>query len=489
MLLDIIDKTTRTYVEMIRTYDYVQYVDEFTGEGSFQINLPVSDVALPYLIRGNYIFFEEGIVGIIEGCKDSQDEDRQIVVTGKLTNHILVYRSILKTERYKGTFPSIAHKLVENHFVQPADSARKIDFVTLSSDVKYNPPGEVISFCDTGTTIRESISTMFLPYNYGFELYPVVKDYDEVQGITHNLEALEFRVLKPVDRTIDNPDGNTPVVFSFQLSNLSRLEYEEDGSAYCSVAIVASEGTGAERKVLEVGDKSKVGIDRIELYIDARDIQSEDEEGNKITEEELLALMQQRGLEKMEAHQVFTSFDGGVIVDGENRYTYGKDFYKGDYVSIIDDNYQRVFNLQITSVTKSISQGVEHFDLGFGLDQVTVGSLIDTSSGTSGGTGGSGGGEAGGTVSVEVESTETVTPGTPASVTNVGSDTDVKLRFAIPQGERGPKGDKGDPGQMGSSNLYAFVIKEDGHLYIEDGSPDAFYINVSGHLIYTTGGN
>ena len=448
MILEIIDKETRFKTEMIRTYDYVQYVDEFIGEGKFQINLPISDVALPYLKRDNYIIFEKGIVGIIKSIKDSQEESMQIVVSGKLTNHILSYRSIMRTERYSGNLSYIARSLVLNHFIEPSDEKRKIDIIKLSSNTDYIPDSNSIKFCDTGNDIRKSIANTFAPYGYGFELYPVLDNFNEQEGILHNLSELEFRVIKPFDRTIGNKEGNTPVVFAFQLSNLSRLEYEEDGNSYCSVAIVASEGTGQDRRVLEVGELDLYGLDRIELYIDARDISSLDEDGNEITEEEFLSLMEQRGLEKLEGHKVFTSFDGNVITSGDNRYTYGVDFYKGDYVSIIDDKFDRVFNLQITSVTKSISQGVEYFDVGFGLDKVTVNKLIDTSTGSSGGggtTSQSGSGVAT-TVTVKVNSVTTGEPGTKASVTNVGDDVNVKLNFVIPQGQTGKTGPAGADG-------------------------------------------
>lgn len=52
----------------------------------------------------------------------------------------------------------------------------------------------------------------------------------------------------------------------------------------------------------------------------------------------------------------------------------------------------------------------------------------------------SGGGGTGGTVSVEVASTTTGDPGTDASVTNSGTNTDVKLNFTIPRGATGATG-------------------------------------------------
>ena len=61
------------------------------------------------------------------------------------------------------------------------------------------------------------------------------------------------------------------------------MEYEEDGRDYNTVAIVASEGEGQDRRVVEVGDLTKTGIDRIELYVDARDLQSGGEPSSKIS--------------------------------------------------------------------------------------------------------------------------------------------------------------------------------------------------------------
>lgn len=383
MKLEIIDKSTRLKVEMIRTYEYAQYTDELVGEGTFKINLPVSDVSIPYLVRGNYIVFEEGIVGIINSVKDLQDDDMQIVVSGKLTNSILSIRSILRTERYSGNLSEISRNLITNNFIEPEDPNRKVSIISLSEDKKYIPTSESITFCDTGNTIRKSIATTFSPHGYGFELYPILDNYDEESGVIHNLSSLEFRVIKPVDRTINNKDGNTPVVFAFQLSNLSRLEYEEDGSSYCSIAVVASDGVGQDRRILEVGTTELSDLDRVELYVDARDIISTDENGQELPEEDIQSLMSQRGLEKLEGHRVFTSFDGSVILSGNNRYVYGEDFYKGDYVSIVDEKFNRVFDLQITSVTKSISQGVEFFDIGFGIDKMSTKKLINTSTGNS----------------------------------------------------------------------------------------------------------
>ncbi|WP_347062494.1 hypothetical protein [Hungatella hathewayi] len=45
--------------------------------------------------------------------------------------------------------------------------------------------------------------------------------------------------------------------------------------------------------------------------------------------------------------------------------------------------------------------------------------------------------------------TITGAPGSPASVTNVGTDQDAVLEFVIPQGSEGPQGIKGETGAAG----------------------------------------
>lgn len=447
MNLEIIDQNDRMRKDMIKTYNFVQYQDDFSGEGNFAIIMPTTEESLQHLVYGNFIFFELGVVGIIKSISDAEDGGTEIKVSGKLTNHVLSFRSFLKTTTYYDTLANNARKMVSDLFIDNIDSARNINFVKLSADDAYIPNSEKVRVQNTGNRLLDVLTEMFLPYGFGYELYPIIADYNETVEQSVNLDKLEFRVLKPIDRTINNTEGNIPVVFSFELSNLKRIEYSEDGSAYHSVAVVASEGTGQGRKTLEVGDVSKVGYERIELYVDARDIQSEDVDGNIIlSDAELEELMRQRGLEKLEEHKKFVSFDGS-IVEGNIKYTYKKDFYKGDYVSIVSKELGKTFNLQIVAVSKSVSNGVEYFDMTFGYDRMKINSMAPKSSGggivaSSGGSGGGGTGEAT-TVTVKVASTTTGLPGSKANVTNSGDDVNVKLNFTIPAGTQGVQGDKG----------------------------------------------
>lgn len=281
MKLEVFDKYTRMRIDLIREYNYVAYTDEFYGEGSFSIKMPTADESLPNLVEGNYILFDEGVVGIIKGLRDTEDSDIEIEVYGFLLNRIMSYRSILYHKRYYGKYTKVIRDITTDLFINPDNPKRKIPYVTLSEEEQYMPEfGKSVTVQKTGKTLLEVSTELGMANDFGVRLHPVLSDYDEQESESGNISAFEIRVIKPVNRTIDNKDGNDAVVFSFDFSNLEQLEYEEDGREYCSMAFVASEGQGEDRTTLEVGDTDAEGIDRIELYVDARDIQSENGGGS-----------------------------------------------------------------------------------------------------------------------------------------------------------------------------------------------------------------
>lgn len=372
MKLEVFDKDTRIRVAIIKTYNYVTYSDGLREQGSFQLIIPTSEESLEHLTIGNYIWFEGEIMGVIKAVTDYEDQDTKITISGYLLNHLLTYRSNLVTHKMYETVGNVARQNFVDLFVLPQDTRRTIPGFTLSSrieDVTKFP--EKSTWQNTGDTFFDCVSNMFDHYGLGFELVPELQNYDENNEWRVNIAYFKFRVLTPHDRTFGNSEGNKPIVFSFDLNNVLWLQYEEDDTGYKTTAVVASEGEAEERKIIEVGDTEISGIDRIELYVDARDIQSDSDPEEPLTEEELEELMQERGLQKLSECVKYITFDGSINADGMS-YVYGTDFYKGDYVSVIDKRTNKKYNIQITQVSKTISEGVEHFDIHFGVDKIDI---------------------------------------------------------------------------------------------------------------------
>ena len=277
MKLEIFEKYTRIRIGMIKKYNYITYTDELTGDGTFEIQMPTVDDSVQYLVEGNYIWFEDDIVGIIRGIQDEESEGTNIKIYGYLLNHFLSFRCFIRTTRYYDKVGNVARLMFDELFVNPEDLKRKISFM----DMKNSDIHDLVKFPDnkriqkTGGDLLETLNDVFKPYGLGFEIYPELSTtYDDEEPIT-SISKMYFRVITPSDRSIGNSENNDPVVFSFDTNNLQRLEYEEDARKYKTTAIVAGEGEGEDRKVIEVGDLTSGGIDRVELYVDARDIQSE----------------------------------------------------------------------------------------------------------------------------------------------------------------------------------------------------------------------
>lgn len=78
------------------------------------------------------------------------------------------------------------------------------------------------------------------------------------------------------------------------------------------------------------------GLNRREMYIDARDLQSDNDSENPLTPEQYLAVLQARGLEKLSENQLIKSFSAKVRLYNAS-YQYGVDFYDGDTITVTDE--------------------------------------------------------------------------------------------------------------------------------------------------------
>ena len=292
MILVVISKETREPVCFIKEYSYCSYTEEYCGRGSFEIHLETNDESLPYLVFGNYVYLDYrnflntdgskiviSVVGIIKTVKNSETSDFEVIVSGYLSNHLLEYRSCLTTYKYTSNISAISSNIIYQLMQNPSDGKRKMfNGINWSYYNHYKTsPTTTIRYQNTGDTVFDCLRELFMPYNYGFFLELPIRTYvaSGNQGI--KIFGVYVHRTQVIDRSIDNTDNNDPVIFSFDLDNVSRLDYESDGREYCSIAVVASEGVGTDRKVLEVGDTEASDVNRIELYVDARDLQSDSE--------------------------------------------------------------------------------------------------------------------------------------------------------------------------------------------------------------------
>ena len=498
MLLEIYDKNTFDRVDIIRTYTFVQYTDYFNDVGVFTVKVPTSEKSLRYLlIEGNYILFEKLgdklVMGVIKYFHKEGVQTPTVEIKGYMLSHILTYRCFKNTYLKNGRVFDVQRDFITKMFINTDDLKRRISMMVLSPT--YDANTEEIRYCQTGSNAAESIREMNEPYRYGFALVPFIAKYNPTTDRDQNLSGMIFEQYVPVDHRVGNTDDNDPVIFDTELNNVENIVYEVDATKAKTLAIVAGQDSGSDRAIVEVGDTDATGFSRIELYVDARDLQkkedntfevsvdnvqgtgsaqaiwnsptvssmqgvhitsanmygtfsvenknttqkavtfyvtpyvgnvayttvalvsgdleagaitnfafdktikasddnleyydsyvifcetstdvvisfggtmdvvSEPEQSYATTDEEYAEMLQERGLEKLGENSLQYAFEATVFTATNNSFVYGEDYKNGDYVTVIDRHLGMAVGVQITGVTKSLTETGEILDLIFG---------------------------------------------------------------------------------------------------------------------------
>lgn len=371
-------------IAVLKDWTYVQYVDKFCDLGTFKVLLQNTEENQMFLDNKKTYFLSFGgeAMGIVNYAnKDSDAEyDNTIELQGQLLNYITDKRVIYKQQLFNGKSSDIAIAATKKCFngIYLSDK-RAIKFIY--SNVTDSSKLSNVKVQQTGGTLFEFIQPLLEQDELGFEILPHIDVDHEIsaQSPLMNVSEWYFNILQGVDRT----SGDGAVMFAHSLSNITRSTYTMESEDRCNVAYIAGEGEGNNRVWLEVyqpdisdaekDDLYNIGWLRNECFIDARDLQKKTTD-KTYTDAEYNDLLKQRAEQKLTEHITCVSYESTITNQGK-RYTYGKgkDFYKGDYVIVNDNELGLSIKAQVTEVTKTIKDtGEEVLDIGLGYKKMTV---------------------------------------------------------------------------------------------------------------------
>ena len=348
---------------LIEVYSSINYTLKFIDVGSFELKCAINKQNVKLIQKNRFLWIENEVCGIIQYISSSTD-DGTITVKGKLAKEMLNWRWVYPCFVKTGEPAALAESIVNIHCVNPSESKRKMRGLVIgNAGYVINKPH--ITYQKTGDTVLTSVQNISTANNLGFEIY----------FNPRNVNPFKFVMLEGKDRTIGNKDGNKPVVFSRDFENIVSGSYEYNDDSFRNIALVAGEtadgsnNENATRTFLvvdQVGSENVSSFYRKELYVDARDLQSEyseeaitkDDEGNditetvqkKMTEQEYNATLSNRGFEKMGETLVEESYESQIRTDTRTIYQFGKDYTYGDYVTVIDKSLGIMLNVQITEM-------------------------------------------------------------------------------------------------------------------------------------------
>lgn len=316
-----------------RTFDVVDCIDNYISliwtvryakRGDFELMVKASPEMVVRLQKGFYIVRDEDATGafdsvmIIQNITVQTDVENgdNLIVSGYDLKDFL-HRRVIKAQTVFSsvTLKNAIQTLIEANLTSPSDSDRRINHFYFDSSSSVGA-SDIMTAQVTGDNLGDYIEELLEKYGYG---YTVFVDNGNIY----------FTLINGTDRS-RNQQVNQYVIFSEGFDNLLSTNYSEDMREYANAAYVAGEGEGADRRIKEVGEAS--GVDRYELFVDARDISSNDGE---IGDEAYLEMLTSRGEENLAEHAITTMFEGSV--NNTVNFVLGVDYFIGDIVQVETD--------------------------------------------------------------------------------------------------------------------------------------------------------
>lgn len=338
-------------IGVIDAFNSLVWTSLYSGGGSFEMKLPFTQENILLIKRENIVVKDSEEAGYIETLEIAMDSEgiENIVCRGKLLANYLNRRIVWGYESLNGNIETEMRKIVNNNFIiAPAE--------------RIFPKMQLGEINNVVGNIKKAIS-----FDNVFE---VLEDISKNNNVIFKIKLdyinrkLNFLVYNVSNRTI-NQSILPRVVFSRDFENILEQNYIDSINNYKNVALVAGAGTGALRKRYTSG--FSVGLNRLELFVDAKDINDKrtvsvatdgkDPNGNTIYEDieetipmlEYNEMLKTRGNEKLSEYKEIKTFDSVINTKSESS-IYKIDYFLGDIVTVVDNNWGLTIDTQITEV-------------------------------------------------------------------------------------------------------------------------------------------
>lgn len=293
---------------------------------------------------------------IVDVAKYTDEKKSTIEVFCKSLGYLLNRRIIDGQQTYSGTVEDALRYFVDKNAINPINPNRKIINLILGNKNGFT------------TSTTEAYANKYLDES----LWEICIKYDLAYDILMDTANKQFRfvVWQGVDRSTEQAQRDA-VVFSKEFDNVLSQNYVDDKSDYRNVCIIAGEGEGTARTYLVVNDSIN-GFNRREMFVDARDLQTENEDETTIPQAEYEAMLRERANTKLAETERVRTFE--TDVDYNSQFIYGADYYCGDKVTIKNDEIGAIIHTRIVTATEKYSKEGFELNIEFGSN---VPSLID----------------------------------------------------------------------------------------------------------------
>lgn len=352
MELYVFDKNLN-FLGILESYSSLIWRRKYSKCGEFELHCSLTPDTLNLLKRGNIIWKnDDQEAGYIEyrNLRQDREGNEVLVIKGKFLTGYLGRRVIWGTENLNTTSENTIRELVNKNAINPVNIDRKIELMALGEVGNYTQETNIqVSYKNLLETVEEiaNISELGIRTLLGIENKQMLLD-----------------IYEGLDRTASN-GVNPPAIFSKEFENILEQEYTDSLNNYKNTALVAGEGEGIAREFISIEEGT--GLDRIELFVDARDLQSTktvNDEDVPIPISEYREMLEDRGRSKLSEYKEIKTFNSKINLN--SNLEYGSDFNLGDIVTCTSKKWGVTIDTRITEVEEIYESTGKQVNVVFG---------------------------------------------------------------------------------------------------------------------------
>lgn len=232
----------------------IVWTRKYYEPGNFTVKLPITDDNIKLYKLGNIVAKRGSVeAGVIEDVQlhDSYNE-HTLTASGRFLSSYMDRRLIKPRFNFEGKIEDAMRELIE--FVEP------IPLVELGESQGFD---DEIKFQATYKELLAYESKLAKQANVGYRFRP---DFEK--------KKIVFEIYQGLDKTREQKE-RAFVEFSDKFDNLNNADARLNNQLFKNIVYIGGQGEGDERIVVEMGDDIK-GLDRRELFVDARDMREEE---------------------------------------------------------------------------------------------------------------------------------------------------------------------------------------------------------------------
>lgn len=339
---------------LIDDYKALMWERFYSKPGKFTLELIPDEYKYSLLKNGNLLVKNDGSheVMYIDDIDLSENDDGVITLKVEGLN-ILSYldrRITQREQKVSGDAETVIRTYIDTNCIN-TEASRIIPHLKLGD---YKGLGDKLEYNAHYKEVLDEVCKIAELQNLGIKASI---------DIDSESKDIVIDIYEGLDRT-ENQTENVRAYFSEDYENIGDTHYNYSCRDFKNTCLVAGAGEGKNRKTLMIGNEN-IGLDRYEVFIDARDISDvKGESETPIPIEEYNKLLKTRGDAKLSEYDITESFEGEALDTEGVRYKL--DYDLGDLVTVYDDDWGIQVQTRIVGITEHYTEDGLNIDVQFG---------------------------------------------------------------------------------------------------------------------------